>query len=396
MRTTHRMRVADARRIPHPAINNVEKHTFLVCAADVPKGLRLDANPRDANGRDLNRRVYRQVRDSLFNESSYPGTFDLMNNGITLIATSVKKVNETEYDITTDEGEGIADGGHTYHLLVESADDPNLPKDQHVEFRVITGLESFLIPDIAKGRNTGMQVKDFTIENLKGSYDWVKEAIANEPYAGLVGWSESDDKEYSVADLMCLIECMNVHDYPNDAGKHPYSSYEKSSAVLKSFATDAEENKGAKYRSLGPIMKDAFVLYDRIRHDFRYIHNQAGGSAGNLKIMDEARGKDKKFSFPFANLQKDSRRLNNGATLPILAAFRNLLTINPKTGLAEWKCPFSTVLEFWGNVGPELVAITVQATKEHGRSPNQIGKARSHWSLLHLVVDRRADNFLKK
>lgn len=390
MRSTHRLRVVDARRIPHPSIKGVEKHYFLIKAADIPGGLSLDANPRDAKGRDLNRRTYRSVRDSLFNENSYPGTFDLMNKGITCVASSVRKVSDTEYEIGIAEGEGIADGGHTYHLLVESAKEPTLPEDQHVEFRVITGLDEVLIPEIAKGLNTGMQVKDFTIENLKGSYDWLKAAIEDEPYASLVGWQESDDKEYDVADLLCLIECVNVLDYPNDAGKHPYAAYEKSSSVLKNFANDSEKNSGKKYRAFAGIMKDVFKLYDQIRFEFRPIHNKSGGSAAKLKIVDEARGKDRKFTFPFAGLPKDTYRLNNGAALPILAAFRNLVVINPKTGLAEWRGGFDKVLALWDEIGPELVAATVQATKEHGRTPNQIGKARSHWALLHLTVDRRA------
>jgi hypothetical protein len=370
----------------------------------------LDANPRDAKGRDLNRRTYKAVKASLFNEDSAPGTFDLMNKGITCIASSVKKISDHEFEIAIEEGGGIADGGHTYHLLVEAKEDPTLPKEQHVEFRVITGLADDLIPDIAKGLNTGMQVKDFTIENLKGSYQWLKEGIANEAYAGMVGWSESDDKEYDVADLLCLIECVNVHDYPNDKGKHPYAAYEKSSSILKSFAEDADAElkraaeakaKGSaagsavnsKYQSYAPIMKDVFRLYDKIRYDFRYVHNKAGGSGGKLKIVDEARGKDKKFTFPFGGLPKDQYRLNNGAAIPILAAFRNLVEINSKTGKAQWRGGFGRVLELWEEISGELVAITVQATKEHGRSPNQIGKARSHWNLLHLTVDRRASKW---
>jgi hypothetical protein len=392
-----KVRVADARRIPHPALPAVEKHYFLVRAADLPPNIPLDANPRDAEGRDLNRRTYRQVRDSLFNVTSYPGTFDLMNKGITCIAKSVKKLSDHEYEITIEDSQGIADGGHTYRLAIENAKDPDLPSDQHVEMRIITGLPDFLIPDIAKGLNTGMQVKEFAIENLRGNYDWIKALIADKPYADKIAWRENEDKEYDVADILCVLECMNVHDFPNNSGKHPISAYEKSSAVLRSYAEDAESvvakdgelKMPPKYGSLGPILVDTLTLYDRIRFDFRKIYNDViKPGAGNLKIMDKAATK-KTLSFPFAQLPGQEFRLNNGAALPILAAFRNLVRINPKTHKAEWIGGFPFVLNFWELIKEEAVTTTHQAIAAFGRSPNQIGKARPHWSLMHLTFDRR-------
>jgi hypothetical protein len=401
--STFTVRVADARRIPHPAIKQVEKHYFLVRAADIPKGIPLDANPRDAEGRDLNRRTYRQVRDSLFNITSYPGTFDLMNKGITCIAHSVKKLSDQEYEVSFEDGQGIADGGHTYWLCTENAKDPDLPADQHVEVRIITGLPPFLIPDLAKGLNTGMQVKEFAIENLRGNYDWIKELIAEKSYADRIAWRENEDKEYDVTDILCLLECMNVHDYPNNAGKHPISAYEKVGAVLRSYAEDAESARRKseeavvppKYGSLGPILADTLTLYDRIRFDFREVYNDViKPGAGNLKIMDKA-SKGKQLSFPFAGLPSQEYRLNNGATLPILAAFRNLVRINPKTKKAEWINGFAFVLSFWEMVRAEAITVTHQAIQAFGRSPNEIGKARPHWSLLHLTLDRRLAHALE-
>jgi hypothetical protein len=137
---------------------------------------------------------------------------------------------------------------------------------------------------------------------------------------------------------LCVLECLNVHDYPNNAGKHPIAAYEKESAVLRNYAEDAEKASAGgthslppKYGSLGPILIDALTLYDRIRFDFRQAYNDTikpGG--GKLKIMDKA-PKGKLLTFPFAGLPGQEYRLNNGAALPILAAFRNLVRINPIT-----------------------------------------------------------------
>ena len=48
--TTHKLRVVEARRIKHPALDKVEKHYFLVRAEDMPTGIRSDANAREPEG----------------------------------------------------------------------------------------------------------------------------------------------------------------------------------------------------------------------------------------------------------------------------------------------------------------------------------------------------------
>jgi hypothetical protein len=244
---TVRVRVADARRIPHPSIPGVEKHYFLIRVAYFPSGIPLDANPRDAEGRDLNHRVYKQVEDSLFNRASEIGTFDLMNKGITVVAEKVTKLNDHEYELTFDEGQGITDGGHTTRLLEKNLNDETLPAEQHVEMRVITGVQQPLIADITKGLNTGMQVKPYAIENLRGRFDWMKEIIDGQPFGDLIAWRENEDKPYNVVDILCLLECVNVHNYPNDTPRHPVAAYDKTSQVINSFADDPERYR-AYYR----------------------------------------------------------------------------------------------------------------------------------------------------
>ena len=49
---THKLRVVEARRIKHPALDKVEKHYFLVRAEDMPTGIRSDANAREPEGGD--------------------------------------------------------------------------------------------------------------------------------------------------------------------------------------------------------------------------------------------------------------------------------------------------------------------------------------------------------
>ena len=86
---SHSFIVDEARRLNHPVFSSVTKYIFTVRCKDLPKGISNSANARDPE-KDLNRRVYKDVRQSLRGEMSKPGTFDLMNKGIIIIAESVE------------------------------------------------------------------------------------------------------------------------------------------------------------------------------------------------------------------------------------------------------------------------------------------------------------------
>lgn len=60
IKTTHRFRAYEVRKITHPKLPGVEKYWLTVRALDFPASISTAANARDPIG--LNRRVYRDVR----------------------------------------------------------------------------------------------------------------------------------------------------------------------------------------------------------------------------------------------------------------------------------------------------------------------------------------------
>lgn len=387
--TTHKVRVADARRIKHPVFPEIEKHTFLVNAGDVPLGIRTDANARDPKG--LNRRVYREVHESLMaRDSTVEGTFDLMNKGIVCLAEKVRRADDHNYEITIKDGQGIVDGGHTYQIICDAQGHPDFPEEQYVELQVRTGVSEDLITDIARGLNTGIQVKDHSIANLDGKFDWIKDELRHETYLKRIAWEESDEGDYDVRDLICVLEAFNVIDYPNNSGTHPVHAYEKWSVPVTKYAKDFDTHPNmeeTKYHHLRPLLRDALVLFDRIRHDFQDVYNSNDlGSAGGLDIVEKRTG-NKRFDFPFAGLPEKQHRLTKGALYPIFAAFRNKVEIDPDSGDARWHEGFESVLKLWVDVGPEVAAQTKQAIKDYGHKPDMIGKNRGHWTNMHQTIE---------
>jgi hypothetical protein len=390
----YRFEVAEARSFRHPQFPNIQKHVFLVPAARLPRRLPEKANLREATG--MNRVVYRDVRESLRGREALPGTFDLLNLGITIIAEEVRPLDKRVFEVLIDEEYGIANGGHTAHIIWECQDDDSIAEGQHVEVRILTGVdgpdEHSLRVDIARGQNTGIAVRAQSIFELDGAFAGIKRVAAPFEWATEVGYKESDAKEFDVREFIAALELMNIVDFPHGSGKHPISAYEKWSIPLKKYGDDFNEHRNSpdqrKYAKFEPLLPDILALYDIIRRDFLRVHSEAVNPHGaKLKIIEEAGKKAGTFQFPFASLEPHGRRLTKGAAYPILAAFRNYVRLNPTTGSAEWVGGFEHVKKAWRETARDLVVETREATKAIGNAPDALGKNRNHWSNLYRTVE---------
>jgi hypothetical protein len=386
--------VTEARSFKHPHFPNIQKHTLLVPASRLPKDIPQKANLREATG--MNRSVYKDVRESLRGNEALPGTFDLLNLGITIIAEEVTAIDKKRFEVMIDDEYGIANGGHTANLIWECQDDDTIADGQHVEVRLVTGVEGpnehTLRVDIARGQNTGIAVKPQSVFELDGAFQGIKDAISGLDWSDDVAYKESDSNEIDVRELISALEIMNVKDFPNRSGRHPIAAYEKWSAPLKKYGDDFKDHrdniKARKYASFEPMLPEILELYDIIRRDFlRMYSNVASNQAAKLKIVETASKRAGTFRFAFANLEPHERRLTKGAAYPILGAFRNYVRLNQDTGLAEWVGGFAHVKSVWERIGPDLVLETREAVKSIGNAPDVLGKNRAHWANLYRTVE---------
>ena len=390
--STHKFRVREVRRTTHPVFANINKYWMTVQAIDFPENISTGANARDPVG--LNRRVYKEVRNSVDGKDVIPGSFDLMNKGITILADQVRMVDEKKriYEVdVNDESGGIVDGAHTAKIIELANNAGTTHQDQYVEVYIRTQLQDELIADVASGLNSAIQVAPQSIYNIDGVFDWIKKLIADEPYANKIAWKESDSKPYDVRDIIGILELLNVFDFPNSESKHPISAYEKWSIPLDHFAKDYQEYRdnisASKYYRLRNLLKGGLYLYDRIRRDYREVHNDLGGRAAKLKIVEEATKED--FVFHFSDTENSRFRLHKGAAYPLLGAFRVYVDIDPATGDAKWSPDFDFVKNDFSALFVELVRVTQANNKEVGASPNLMGKNRPHWSMLHMTSRMR-------
>jgi AIPR protein len=369
-----------ARRIPDPVFDKspkIERHIFMVPVKQVPKGWSYDPNARLPNTR---KRVYREVEDSLLNlGDNTPNTFHLKHKGITLIADDVSRKSDTQFLIRFKAGHGIVDGGHTYKLITDNLENPDLPEDQFVKIEVITNIPEEWITEIAGGLNTSVQVEDMSLDHLAGKFDWIKEELKDQPYFNQIAWREGDDGEYDARDIISLMTCFLIDEFPNDKSDHPVLAYEKKSKALELF-----EEREAEYLKIRPILKDILRLHDTIALEAREKWNrETSGKAGHATFME--RRERGKFKFIFIG-RANERRLSNAALYPMLAAFRWMVEDDPSKKKYRWRGGFKTVLARWSDVAAELMKLTFEQNKDSGRTPNALGKSRPHWNNLHTKL----------
>jgi len=180
-------------------------------------------------------------------------------------------------------------------------------------------------------------------------------------------------------DIIALMTCFLIDQYPNNVSDHPIFAYEKKKTALDLFAANEDA-----YKKVRPILRDILRLYDIISLEAKGKWNKAtGGKAGHATFVE----KRKRGQFEFIFIQKeDEYRLYPAAAVPMLAAFRWMVEEDASKKRYRWRGGFKAVLERWEQAAPELMKLTFEQNNDSGRTLNALGKSRAHWNNLHTKL----------
>lgn len=371
-----------SRRFPDPINNltnqgpyNIEHHVLLVKAIDVPVGIPLEPNPRAESDR-INYNIYKDVRKSL--ERVDDPTFHLKNKGITILAHKVELSDDKKTAMLyLGDNDGIADGGHTYRIILAAQKDKTCPDSQYVKFEIITGAESLGI-DITEGLNTTVQVQPSSLDNLRGRFDWIKKTIKDMAYANEIGYEETENKEYDIREIVSIMTIFNVKHFTSS--NHPKTAYVSKAKCLELYEKDQES-----FEMLRPILKDILFLSDYVSVRGYERCNDEGLHSGGWVGVYENKKKGHKFLFMQA---EHKYRMYDGALYPILGALRFLVEKKKGDATYSWRLnSFNEVKKFFDDVAPKLLTITYNTSLTYGRKPNPVGKSDNHWEQLYQTVE---------
>jgi len=371
------LRAQIARRIPAPPdapaeLSSVETHIFRVKASEVPPGIPDDANPREPN---LNRQVYRRVRASLAGEEG-EGAFHLKHGGIVLVAEKVERLRDQpdRYRLWFNPAvkQGITNGNHSY---------------QYVEIKVHTGVPPEVVPDLAEGLNTSMQVREESLADLRNQFEWLKRSLGRRGESH-VSWHEGDEGEYDVREVIALLMALDPTRYRLEDPVGIENTYARLSSVFRSYLADP-----ARVERFGPIALQALELYEYIRYSATKLWQ---GRFRRTVIADTK--KNSLFAFPFLPPENETprasdARLTKAAAIPCFAAFRALVEV-PDEGEVTWRYDFQSIKSMWDEYGAEVMREVHDAvTKQYNGNTHYAGRSvmlyRATTKTLELADLRR-------
>jgi hypothetical protein len=232
----------------------------------------------------------------------------------------------------------------------------------------------------------------------------LKDAIKDAPFKDKVAFKQFEEGEYTVTDLLCILDLFNIDDFSPEGDKFPTRAYDSANRLLASYISAAEERARKPEGSLHqwekttPLVMEILELHDIISSTGVAKYNDRGAKRGGglawvrgkvqRKTKEGLVWMDRTYTFTFLGTTGKTA-LYRGALIPMLGAFRCVIEEDPETGYYRWKIPFAEVKAMWNDLGGVLMERTQASSEELGRKPDAIGKSQNHWGVLYSTVTAR-------
>ncbi|MDD2376031.1 MAG: AIPR family protein [Clostridia bacterium] len=355
------------------------KYVCFVNAKDIPMELEnwMTTNPREQK---LTTNVAKAIEGSLLDNKE---KFHELNRGIVMSVDSVDYDNkENMMSIyMEDDIHGNIDGGHTLKIILNLQKSGSLLKEKYVFMEIFTQIESPV--ELAEARNTSVQVTQATIEELKQSFECIKEAIKNESFANRISYKQNElNGEKGIIEVREIIAITNMFNqtlYPitSQSINHPIQSYTGKESSLNAFLRLEKSDRDNIISNMSPIIPDIFELWDIIEEEFADKALKGKKIYRSKKYAKHV--KNQIVSNTMFRMKTLDYYLPKGLIYPLVSAFRALVGIDSETGKYYWKVkPF----EAWNDLGANLVKTLLTASEDLSDSPDTIGKSQNTWDIL--------------
>jgi hypothetical protein len=372
---------ASYRRIESP-YDKEGKHScvMVVEAGNLPKILNewKGVNPR---GVDLNSSVAREIRRTIDEE---PKAFLYRNRGLVILAKSCSLNTKSKMvTIALDDKElhGLLDGGHTYAVIQQALCDVKEGwEDVYVNVQVLTGFNELEeVVDLAAARNTSQQVKDYSLDNMQGHFDMIKEVLSGQPYADKIAYMENDkgvdgeDKPVDIVrDILSCLVCFDIVHFTED--NHPLKVYNSKFQVLRHFEKSADRLKG-----LVRLLPGMLNLVDTINYHIPIAYTGDGGKWALLKGVQQ-----EKNATPLYFTGGKCRFKNpKGSIYPVLAAFRQLVERRGEEFV--WSGDRDPIETFHAH--KLVLARKIGEKMRENPDSNSLGKDKSAWEVCYSALE---------
>jgi hypothetical protein len=349
--------------------------------------------PADADAKKENP-PYKEMMRSV--EAS-PEFFHLKDRGITYfcekfqydnqshkLVVTIPNVPKSKLDEEASPRFGIADGGHTFKVVedvvhdIESYQQDEDWKEPFVRVHfmasemgsILGGIED----EVVEALNTSAQVKRYTLEEYRGKFDELKDALSDSRFdISQVAFRENEDKPWQITEIVQRLAC-----FLKDRWKitPPSSMYRSKDKALQLFISDDE----GEFKKLYPIIKDVVTFPEFIQSSLS--ENIEGRKLGKVKGVKKL---SKQFRRECTDYLSDYR-MDGAIMLPMASASRTLLVV--KGNSYQWKVNPYNVFKVCADDLYEVLLGRVRRVK----SATQLGSDQEYWMGCEKVVMSAKDD----
>lgn len=333
---------------------------------------------------------------------SDPTMMSLKNNGITILVNKVdfhKQPGGQGYitiELSDIDIHGVANGGHTLSAIFqtrEGSSSENLDK-AYVKLHIYEGLNSEMIPDIAEGLNRSMQVDNASLENLKGTFDEIRNSVKGKLGAEQIAYRQGDDGEVDVHYLLTLMAMLDRNFY-NDRKKNPNNLFRQPKAVLTAFSDESIRLERAKekgealipvpaYKILVPHLHDILSFSDRVMKKMAKPMANFGNKKSLKTKGERARAQKFKDIPAFFDGGKIGANIHLGWLYPVISSFRANINMDSwADGKLEWLIDPDQLLE---DAIDELCEIIQKEHTDNNSMPAEVGRKEAAYRGCYQVI----------
>ncbi len=400
------LRVSDAdycKRIKDPFDPNLHHLETLLPFSEVNRLVSGNANVRKPKESS---KPYRKMMETV---EKNPRAFHVKNRGITFICAAFdltqansggsRNLNvhlETEDDVDLLDLEvmearkvGIGDGGHTFAVVAETMNRIDALKategwtEPFVRVRFLTSKAAYVTPEeMVEALNTSTAVKEHTVDEYRNEFQPIKDILTKKHFdISNISFRENDIGTWDVRDILQRLACF-LKDKPT-LGPQLYKSKGK---ALKMYI---DPKTREEFLALSDVMVDVMFLPEYLESQFSSKeHIKTRNRFGGLGVVKQL---DNEFTYPSLGY-KTRHRLDLGASLPLAAAFRELLQTDPKTGklvwIVDWKEAFKRTADDLYKALTSNLAVA--------KSVSSLGSDPAYWTTAANVILRIKSEMLQE
>ena len=273
------------------------------------------------------------------------------------------------------------DGGHTLAAVLEAQKDGMIEWPAYVFVKVVAGVDSDQIAEIAGGLNTSQQVDLKSLETLRNHFVSLEKVLEKEPYFGDISFRMNEDKPIDVREILYYLAMFDCDQYTEKV--HPVSLFGRKERVVREFASQmagkSQFSSFTKLVSKAPEILNLRDLIEKKTLDQDIGRFKAG--KGDVRVRSQ---RNKQNHLWFLNEKVDGK-ISLGWIMPMLAAFRANVDWNKPKNSFSWIVPLDQLLE--ACIEQLVLGITEHHVSENSR-PEYVGRNAMAWRMSYNAVSK--------